>query len=653
MLVTNTNLIADVVQGKLSKTSSGLNDTIQRMTTGFKINCAGDNAANFGISTNMDTKMGGYMMVEDNISMGLDMVNTTSMALDGINDRLTRLRMLQEQSLNATYGPSSQSAINAEVNALVDEVKRLFETSEYNGIRLFGDCTDGAFINDVVKRDTTGMLKLSELAAGDRITAGTYVIESEDDLVKLAEKTNSGMLDDGCEFVLGCSLDLSSIDNWTSIGKESAGATSFRGTIDGNGYVIRGLKQETSEDIAGLFGFVTGDFTVKNLGIEDAEINADYDSSALAGILAGYIEADNINISNCYTTGDINSGYITGGMFGLAGANGSTFDMDNCYTNVTIKGLTNWSGGISGQFNCTSGTINMTNCEAQGNIQASGKSIYNGIGSFIANTINIQNSGFTGNIYGSANTSMAGIGDMEGVTNIDKCYVLGNISNTNASHTAGLCTNLYSSTTITNSYVSGNVSSAANNTTATFAFLKSTSTNDVSNCYYQKNAGNDFIRDTDLMGTTLGTYSNIQTFNGKPPVGPFANTNEFETVRLQVGIESTHTSSLDFTIGFAIKGLDQLRNIGKRGNYLDTIDEYQNTISALQTEYGAVQNRLESALNSNSIQLNNLTSCHSTIKDADIALESSSYIKNQILQQASATLLATANQTPRIALQLL
>ena len=60
-----------------------------------------------------------------------------------------------------------------------------------------------------------------------------------------------------------------------------------------------------------------------------------------------------------------------------------------------------------------------------------------------------------------------------------------------------------------------------------------------------------------------------------------------------------------------------------------------------------------SAIESIGVNINNLTSTQSTIKDADVAELSSEYIRNQILQQASATLLATANQNPLIALQLI
>ena len=97
-----------------------------------------------------------------------------------------------------------------------------------------------------------------------------------------------------------------------------------------------------------------------------------------------------------------------------------------------------------------------------------------------------------------------------------------------------------------------------------------------------------------------------------------------------------------------------MRDIGLgNGDYISQVDEIIASVAAKQTELGAAENRLESALDQISIQYDNLVSSRSTIRDADIAEESSEYIKMQILQQASATLLATANQTPAIALQLL
>ena len=85
----------------------------------------------------------------------------------------------------------------------------------------------------------------------------------------------------------------------------------------------------------------------------------------------------------------------------------------------------------------------------------------------------------------------------------------------------------------------------------------------------------------------------------------------------------------------------------------DVIDNLLNSIEEKQVQLGAVQNRLESALDEISTQYENLVSSRSTIRDADISEVSATYIQQQILQQASATLLSTANQNPSIALQLI
>ena len=137
MITLNTNLASMIVQSNLQKSTNALNTAIERMTSGYKINGAKDNAANYSITTNMSTKIGAYQVAEDNVAMGLDLLSTASENLDLISDKLTRLRALAEQSANGTYGEQSKQAINAEANALVDEIERLYYTTEYNGIRLY------------------------------------------------------------------------------------------------------------------------------------------------------------------------------------------------------------------------------------------------------------------------------------------------------------------------------------------------------------------------------------------------------------------------------------------------------------------------------------------------------------------------------------
>ncbi len=86
---------------------------------------------------------------------------------------------------------------------------------------------------------------------------------------------------------------------------------------------------------------------------------------------------------------------------------------------------------------------------------------------------------------------------------------------------------------------------------------------------------------------------------------------------------------------------------------LSIIDEAITNVATRVTQIGAIQNRLDSALSAIEVASENLTSSVSTIRDADIATESTNYIQAQIMQQAASTLLMTANQAPSIALDLL
>ena len=86
---------------------------------------------------------------------------------------------------------------------------------------------------------------------------------------------------------------------------------------------------------------------------------------------------------------------------------------------------------------------------------------------------------------------------------------------------------------------------------------------------------------------------------------------------------------------------------------LAVIDHALNNVTQRTTAVGVYQNRVDSAADALTVQNDNLTSSLSTVRDTDVASESSKYISAQILQQASATLLTTANQTPSIALNLI
>ena len=147
----NTNLSSLIVQSSLKASTNGLNTAIERMTTGFKINHAKDNAANYSINTKLSSKLSSYYVAQDNASMGLDMMTSAMDNLDLISSHLSRMRDLAEQAANGTYGEDSLKAIQSEINARLEECLRIIENSEYNGIKLFQgtEGLNGKFLEEI------------------------------------------------------------------------------------------------------------------------------------------------------------------------------------------------------------------------------------------------------------------------------------------------------------------------------------------------------------------------------------------------------------------------------------------------------------------------------------------------------------------------
>ena len=575
MLTINTNLSSLIVQSNLKASTLGLNQAIERMTTGFKINGAKDNAAGYSISTNMSTKIGAYQVAEDNASMGLDMVSTASGSLSQISDKLSRLRALTMQAQNGTYGSTSIDAIRQEADGITAEINRIMSTAEYNGIKLFGESSkptingkevtlnsDG-FMVDVTRRDTTGMTSIADVAPYQTISSGTYSISTSDELVQFLEMEDSDKIKGG-EFVLANDIDMS--------GKNVSLAARIISNIifDGNGYKISNSTQC-------LFSSLINS-EIKNLGLENVRLT---DSNNAYSPLA--TEARNTNITNCYATGCVNGvNAFFGGLVG--GLDGGT--IDHCWTDVDINGSSAANGGIVGAL---SGTIS---------------------NSFSLGNVNNTNDNPNGNLFDYSYSG--GIAGMAAGT-IENCYTSSKVSSAMGSAYEYV---------IASNDSQGLVGGPLNLT--------------ITNVTYDAGANPGMAL---YDNSPLITASNVT-----------ASSLVIPDITLQVGINSSLSSQITFSTAFTISGLSSdIEN----PNLLTTLDEIIESVSNKQTELGSVQNRLESVLEEISIQYDNLVSSRSTIRDADIAEESSQYIKMQILQQASATLLATANQTPSIALQLL
>lgn len=585
MLNINTNLSSLVVQSNLKLSANGLNVAIERMTSGFRINHAKDNVANYAINTNLSTKISAYQVAEDNAIMGLDMVQTANSSLSQVSDILTRLRSLEMYVQNGTYGKVFLSAIKKEASALTAEISRILNNTEY-GDKLFTTPareTQSGFVNEVVHRDTSAMTTLESVDETVKLTSGTYSISSAKELAKLATMTNNALVGTGVEFVLGADIDLSEYSNgegWLSIGSNAR----FCAKFDGNGYVVSNLYIMNSfnkKEYLGLFGFCGRGCEIKNLGIEDVDIT----TIGATGALAGYVE--NVTISNCYVKrGKINGCGNAGGLFGhLAGYDNISLVTD-CYSDVSVTS-TQYAGGISGLM----GNAIVRNCSSYSIIKS------------------LTKEGGAGGITGGCHISKK---TMSRASQIENCQVFN-----------------------VNEELRG-VIVAALVLQEGFDLLPLT----INNCSY----------DSCYKGCTVGgelygavVLNNITTFAGQA----------LESPSFQVGINGNESSKIGYSMDLLLDGVELFGFLGEKQIGVESIDYYLKKIALKQTELGALENRLMSALEQIKVSYDNLVSTQSTIRDADIAEESSAYIRSQILQQASATLLAAANQSPSIALQLL
>ena len=543
----NTNLSSLIVQTNLKLSTKRLNIAIERMSTGFKINHAKDNAANYSINTNLSSQLSSYEVAQDNVSMGLDMVMTAMDSLELISSHLSRMRDLAELAANGTSGEGSLQAIHSEINVRSDEINRLVTNTEFNNLNLFeGEPEE---MGDFIAR-------VDRLTEDEAIAQGYTIITTADEIQAMQDNLSG-------KYILMNNIDLEGYD-WTPVG---TAANPFLGEFNGNGYVISNLKIiKPEENDLGVFGY-TGTSSISNLGLENIEINGKDHCGSLVGHGGG-------TVKNCYSTNAVISGrHIIGGLIGWDFTNSISF----CYSNSDVSG-----------------------------------------------------NGYVGALLG------------ESYNSVDNCFAVGSV--TSPWLAGGLIGKCYSK--ISNSYAAAKVS--CNNDGGG---LVGSAGQDLGNCYWD-------IDESSQVTSACGTGVTTDELEALIETGILPSIlepeNKYYPTVFQAGIDSSSSSKISLNISFALTVPKiNLSTSENARNSLEKIDELIKRVNAKQTEYGAAHNRLESALESIGVSIDNLTSTQSTIRDADIAEESSAYIRNQILQQAAMTLMATANQTPELALQLL
>ncbi|MCQ2743841.1 MAG: hypothetical protein MJ230_03475 [bacterium] len=135
-LTINTNVSSLIAQKNLDSATKALNASLERMSTGYTINHASDNAAGYSIAKQWVTHLSSLDVTSKNAATGADMLTTAEDSYSLLTGHLQRVRDLTEQAANGTYGSASLKAIQAEVVARLQEINRISANIEFNGIKL-------------------------------------------------------------------------------------------------------------------------------------------------------------------------------------------------------------------------------------------------------------------------------------------------------------------------------------------------------------------------------------------------------------------------------------------------------------------------------------------------------------------------------------
>lgn len=141
--IINTNIQSMNAQRNLSKSQSTLSTSMQRLSSGLRINSAKDDAAGLAISERMTTQTRGLTVAARNANDGISLAQTAEGALGSLTANLQRIRELAVQSRNATNSTEDRAALNEEVQQLKDEINRVARDTSFNGTKLL----DGSFTN--------------------------------------------------------------------------------------------------------------------------------------------------------------------------------------------------------------------------------------------------------------------------------------------------------------------------------------------------------------------------------------------------------------------------------------------------------------------------------------------------------------------------
>ncbi len=210
-LTINNNLEAMNASRNLNGTESNLAMAMQRLSSGLKINSAADDVAGYAISQSLQSQVNGLNQAGENIQDAVALAQTAQGALNDINQMLQRVRELGVQMANGTTSEADKKAITSEVEQLANEIKRVGETTQFNGKSLLNGKEEITFQVGANDKETISVKtievykeieKLIEPAKfAEKIEKGTGLKEADEAIAKISSLAGEfGAVQDRIQF---------------------------------------------------------------------------------------------------------------------------------------------------------------------------------------------------------------------------------------------------------------------------------------------------------------------------------------------------------------------------------------------------------------------------------------------------------------------
>lgn len=628
----NSNIAALNAQRNLATSQSSLNTSLQRLSSGLRINSAKDDAAGLAISERFTAQIRGSNQSARNANDGISLAQTAEGDLAQIGSNLQRVRELAVQSANATNSASDRAALDAEAQALLSEIDRVAQNSSFNGVKLLDGSFNAQSFQVGANATSSDQIQIAGINSARTVALGGSGTSTD---TTVTGGVTTGALTAGQLTLNGQQVGASSTG--AAPGQNASSAVSIANAINAvssqsgvtataNGAVVTGAASTVFTAIAANTFNING----VDVGAVAAGTDAIGQGANLAAAINLVSAQSGVTASAHITTGAVTLTSADGrdvsiGLSGSAGsgaaatANKTAFLTQTGFATGTV-GTQASSAGTTAQV-VGSNVVNnafITSIGRSGSVNNLTVSLNGGAFFAIAPFANIGNFGidginFSGAIntaLGSAATNYAG-GAVQNVSGFNLTFAIGgtapNLATANANKAALLAATGLSSAELGSQAYSN--SSAAATTVDNHGSLTLSSNNE---------AG---------IVVSGGTPANAGFTAGTTAASTTLTTQALATVSIKTAAAAT--------------------------NALATIDGALANVNSSRANLGAVQNRFTSVVVSLQTTSENLTASRSRIQDADFAQETAALTRGQVLQQAGTAILAQANALPQGVLSLL